>query len=354
MNTPTLIVIFALIFLALFTIGIFIFIVLSRIIRQKRERRIEEVSDRMQTEILDAMSADDDGLARGVARRYAAYPKALTGVLVEYMRTITGPERERLNLIYDLALKARLARDLMSRFTYIRLRAIRPFVMFAQEDDFDTIIGLTRDRPAVRLAVIDALSSVTRPFVIPRLFQAFAESGDVELQAYMNVMYSLGDKIEEQLGLHLAPRLPVPKLGILIELVGHLPLPRLFRHILAFADHSEVEIRIRAARCLGLLNIPVKEVKEALLNMTEDQAWEVQAQALKSLGKLRIETAQATLKNALFSPHWHCRRNAGFALANLGERGIGQLEKTAAQSQDTYASEMARMVLEEITYFQTE
>ena len=66
-----------------------------------------------------------------------------------------------------------------------------------------------------------------------------------------------------------------------------------------------------------------------------------------------MTTALETLRKAMFSPHWHCRRNAGFALANLGDAGLKHLKEIAAQRADKYAADMARMILEETAFFQS-
>ena len=89
---------------------------------------------------------------------------------------------------------------------------------------------------------------------------------------------------------------------------------------------------------------------DILINLTEDEAWEVSAQALKSLGKLGDMAAVDILAKSLYSPFWHVRFNAGHGLASLGSSGIKQLKKTKRQTKDRYASDMATMVLDETIY----
>jgi len=350
MSISAIIVGFSLVFLLSLSLALLLFIILRRIYLRARDRTMNAIGEKLEADILKAMSAPDNRKAIKVAKRYADVPRVLTRVLVDYVKTISGPERERLKLIYGRALKDRLLQDIRSRFTHIRLRAIRPFVMFADEADFPQIMRMIQDKPPIRLAVIDALSSIPHPFVISRLFEAFAESSATDLRAFMNVMYSLGKRIESQMRPYLTESLPGPKLEILIELAGALPLPGLYDRILLFSGHPEKEVRIRVARALGRLNILTQPVKDTLIRLAEDEAWEVQAQALKGLGKLRVSTAITTLYHSLFSPHWHCRRNAGFALANMGDNGIRQLQKAAAQTEDRYAGDMARMVLDEMDF----
>jgi hypothetical protein len=347
MSVPLIIAGYSLLFLLGFSLSVFLFIVIRRIHLRIRSRRMEAVSEAMETDILTAMSAPDEKKALKAAERYADFPKVMIRVLVDYLKTISGPERERLKLIYHHALRDHVLGLIRSRFTHRRLRAIRPFVLFADEADFPLIMALIRDKPPIRLAVIDALSSIPHPFVISRLLQAFSESSEQDLRAYMNVMYSLGKRIEQPVRRHMTADLPAPKLEILIELSGALPLPGLYDRVLEFSDHPDKEVRIRVARALGRMSIPVKAVSDTLTRLAGDEAWEVQAQAFKSLGRLRILRALDILYGGLFSPHWHCRRNAGYALANLGEKGLRRLQEAAAQPGDRYAADMARMVMEE-------
>ncbi len=352
MSTSLILIGFSLIFLLLFSLSIILFIVGRRIAHRVRDKKIKSISEKMEAEILTAMSRSDDSQALKVAKKYANYPRLLTEILVEYATAISGLERRRLKLIYDRALKSRLLRDLRSRFTHVRLKAIRPYVMFSDEQDYAQILNLIQDKPAIRLAVIDALATAPHPLVIARLFQAYAESPEADLRAYMNVMFSLGKKIEEQVDFYLKKSLSGPKLAILIEMTGALPLPRLYSQVLVFSNHEDKEVRIRVARSLGRMATLVKPINDVLLRLAQDEAWEVQAQALKSLGRLHVPGSLEVLTKALFSPHWHCRRNAGLALAGMGERGIRLLQKIVKQTEDPYAADMASMILNEMAFFE--
>jgi HEAT repeat protein len=352
MNISLIIVGYSLAFLLVFALSIFVFIIVRRIVHRSRDRKKEALSEKLESDILLAMSAPDEAVARKTAETYRGVPRILTRVVVDYAMTISGPERDRLKLIYDLALKSRLLKDIHSRFTHVRLRAIRPFILFVDEEDFPLLLSLMQGNPAIRLAVIDALSDVSHPVLIEWIFRTFAENPEPDLRASMNLMYSLGRKIENHIRPYLNDTMSGPKLGALIEMVGAIPLPGLHDRILAFVEHPEMEVRIRVARAFGRLNTMTRPVTRALAKLSKDEAWEVQAQAYKSLGRLHVTTALGTLRKGMFSPHWHCRRNAGIALANLGDAGLKHLKEVAEQRADKYASDMARMVLEETAFFQ--
>ena len=112
--------------------------------------------------------------------------------------------------------------------------------------------------------------------------------------------------------------------------------------------HPEKEIRIAATRALGKLLMP--EARKDLERLTEDEAWEVQAQAYKSLGKLSLSDSSEVLERGLYSLNWHVRYNAGYSLAILGISGIKRLKAIAKEQKDRFASDMANMVLDSMLY----
>jgi HEAT repeat protein len=164
----------------------------------------------------------------------------------------------------------------------------------------------------------------------------------------MNIMHGLGLKIESFVSEYISQPLSVEKLTLLIELAGSVPLRSVYDKVSGFSSHPEKEIRIAAARALGNLLIP--EAQEDLIRLTEDEDWEVQAQAYKSLGKLKLNDSPGVLEKGLYSFNWHVRYNAGHSLAMLGTTGIGRLKAIAQEKKDRFASDMAIMVLDSIFY----
>jgi len=175
------------------------------------------------------------------------------------------------------------------------------------------------------------------------IFRAFDEDAGAAVRSYFNIMFSLGDRIEPFVKSRLKSSYPAEKLGLLVELAGAIPLRSLFDQIVPLAGHPDKEVRIKVARTLGKLLLP--EAAGTLLALASDEAWEVQAQAVKSLGKLKDRSALDILTGALFSPFWYVRFNAGYGLAEMGEEGLRRLKRVAAQKVDRYAREMSVMVL---------
>ncbi len=348
MNTSVILVIYSLVFLLSFSVLLFFYLISRRIIIENQEKRFQKTYLKIEEDILQIITSPEEDRAEEIAQKYKLFPYALTKVLVNYVEQIEGLAKEQLKKIFDSALKDKCLQNIHSRRQIKRLKATHLFVIFSGRTDTEHILKLLNDRPVVKLVAINALSRIPTSQTIAYIFQAFEKDHISNARAYINIMYGLGDKIGNQVKKYLNVPLPLEKLGLLIEIVGAIPLRSSYQDIVRFADHPEKEIRIKVARALGHLRIPAS--LDILITLSEDAAWEVSAQALKSLGKLGDSRAAGILFKAVFSPFWHVRFNAGHALASLGDLGIKQLKKIKRQDKDRYASDMATMVLDEIIY----
>lgn len=351
MKISLIIVTASLVFLLLFSSFIFLLIVLRRLYKQYTEAKLTEQAQKVEKDILQAITSNNRDICLEVSRKHQANPKILLKVLITFVETFQGQERDLLRFIFDNSLKERLTKQIYSRTTLRRLRAARPLVLFSGPQDGAHIMKLLTDKPVISLAAINALSRIPNTYALTYIFKAFEADPDPNQRAYLNVLYGLGDKIQSLIQQYIGKTLSLPKLCLLLELVGSIPLPKLYQDVIKFRQHEDKEVRIRVARVLGGLNVPLPEVIDALIKLTMDEAWEVKAQSLKSLGILKSEEALDVLATALFSPNWYCRLNAGNALAGMGKPGIRRLKEIAIQKADRYASEMAKMILEDTYYF---
>jgi hypothetical protein len=346
MSPPLVITLCSLIFLFLFSLFLFVFIILRRVVLARRQSRFREVYRRIEKDILEAISLLQPDFSLRVARRHQHHPTALTKVLLDYGDLIAGEGREQLRLIFDHALKDRCLKALASRRTAKRLQSARLFIIFFDPAESSLLHGLLGDKPIIRLAVINALSQVPSLETFTYIFQAFETDTGSTVRSYFNIMFSLGSRIESLVKACLSKPLPVEKLGLLVELVGAVPLRSLGADIINLAGHADKEIRIKVARALGKLLLP--ESVGALITLASDEAWEVKAQAVKSLGKLQNRDTIEILARSLFSPHWYVRHNAAYSLAEMGEAGMKKLKEVASQHEDTYARDMSVMVMNEL------
>jgi len=346
MSPSVIISAYSLLFLLLSSVSLFGFIVIRRLVLERRQLRFNRIYEEMERDVLEAVSRLNPEFSLEAARKHIGHPDVLTQVLLDFGDIISGEGREQLRLIFNQAVKGLCLKHLASRRTAKRLQSIRLFINFFDPAESDFLFRLLNDKPIIKLAVVNALSRIPSPETLDYIFKAFEEDTGRTIQAYFNIMFSLGNRTEPLVRGFLRKPLPVDKLGLLLELVGAIPLRTLYEDVVALAGHPDKEIRIRVARALGKLLIP--ETVDTLVTLSSDEAWEVKAQAVKSLGKMKNMETVDILTASLFSPYWYVRYNAGYGLAEMGEEGLRRLGQVAGQQDDKYARDMSAMVLNDL------
>ncbi len=339
-------------FILLFLVALFSFIILHRLISEHRQALFQARYLRIERDILQVISTGATGPAIEAALKYTSQPKVLTQVLIDFLEIISGEGRETLKVIFEQALKERCLKDLHSRFVVRRLQATRLAGLFSAPPEKALLFDLLKDKPIIRLAAVHALVQSPDPESLALVFQAFEQESCLRIHTYTNIIFGAGEKVEFLVKEYLKKPLPVEKLSLLIELAGVIPLPSLYPDLREYADHPEKEVRIKVAKALGRFMIP--DSYEILEKMAGDREWEVQAQALKALGSLRNPSALVLLTRGLFSPVWHVRYNARQGLLDLGSQGVRRLEEISRQDVDRFASDMATMALEELSFSQVD
>lgn len=348
MSPSLIITTYSLIFLLLFSVLLFAFIIVRRLVLERRRVRFDRLYKQIEKDILEAISLLRPDFSLAVVRKHKDHPAVLTQVLLDIGDIIIGEGRDQLRVIFNHAAKDLCLRHLSSWRTAKRLQSVRLFIIFFDPAESALLFRLLNDKPIIKLAVVNALSRIPSPETLNHIFKAFEEDTGFTVQAYFNIMFSLGDRTEPFVSTFLKRPLSVDKLGLLVELVGAIPLRALYEGVVALAGHPHKEIRIRVARTLGKLLIP--ETVETLIALSSDEAWEVKAQAVKSLGKMKNLKTLDVLERSLFSPNWYVRYNAGHGLAELGEEGLRRLKGVAAQEVDRYARDMSVMVLNDLIF----
>ena len=345
-NTTNLV--FCLFFLLIFSTCLLLFILLRRIVVQHQEKQFQKRYEEIEKDIIDLLTSESPELVSLDNPKFKSHPNVLVQVLIDYMKTIKGSENKQLKIIFDRFLRDKWIKNLHAKGVIKRLKAARLFTLFADSSETKYLASLLKDKAIIRLTALDALSQISSPEALAFIFQALEKDSDQNVEAYFNILYVQGDKIEAFLKTYLRKPLSVKKLGLLIELVGYISLPSLYPEVVYYTSHSEKEIRIRVARALG--NLAVPDSINTLIQLATDQEYGVKAQAIKSLGKIRALEALDILTSALFSPSWEVRLCAGYGLRNMGPLGIHSLEKIARAREDRYATDMANMVLSDIAY----
>jgi hypothetical protein len=343
MSPFLIVVVYGVIFLTSFSVGLFLFIVARRVALSWGQARFNKTCRLIESHLLEVISGAPPELSLHVAENFKSHPRALTKILLDYGQQITGEGHDNLRFIFNHTVKEGCLRSLGSWRTVKRLQGARLLITFFDPAESAVLQRLLYDKPIVKLTVINALARIPTQDTLQYIFRAFEEDSGSAVQAYFNIMFSLGDRIEPLVRTYLRKPLSTEKLGLLVELAGAIPLRSLYKDIVGLARHGDKEIRIRVARALGRLLIP--ESISTLRTLAADESWEVSAQAMKGLGKLGGRETLDILVRSLFSPHWYVRRNAGYGLAEMGQEGLLRLKEVAGQTEDLFARDMAVMVL---------
>ena len=151
MSPPLITTLYSLIFLFLFSLSLFTFIILRRVVVKQRQARFEQIYRAIEKDILEAISRPNPEFSLEVAGRYKHHPAVLTRVLLDYGDVITGEGREQLRIIFDHAVKDRCLKSLASRRTVKRLQSARLFIIFFEPAESPVLLRLLNDN--VRLYV---------------------------------------------------------------------------------------------------------------------------------------------------------------------------------------------------------
>mgnify|MGYP005832863061 CR=1 FL=1 len=329
--------------LFLFSVLLVLYIILHRVWVDRRKAWFDRHYTRISQELLDMLTGRDPQAPVALSRFNKRFRAPMTKALLDLARLIHGPERKLLEQVFSLGLEQRTLKGLGSPFMIKRLEAARLLEFFRELPDRARLESLLHDKPPVRLAAISALARIQSPDAIKAVLEALESEKTPNYQDYLEILFPLGEALEGELGARLKKDLPVALLAFYIELVGLVPLRRLFPDVARFASSPEKELRVKAARALSRLELP--EALPVLLGLAGDVEWEVQAQAVLGLGRLKQGEALPVLAAALRSPHWFVRLNAKEALIMTGEPGIKCLREAVRQPDDRFAADMARMGL---------
>jgi hypothetical protein len=341
------IVLYSFAYLLLMSASLFLFILVRRLLVERRERKDAAAYEDMEQDLLEVLTAVSlREAALAFARKHRGRSRVLKRLLVAYREALVGRSLEPLRMIFERTIRARCLRELQSPWLATRLQNVRLFVDFSSADEVAALVRLLEDKPIVRLAALNALTGIASRETMAVIFELFEKDPQPNFYAYSNIFNSLGQRIEPFLRASLRKSLPIEKQSLLIEMAGRLLLRGLYRDIVHFARNGPKEMRIRAARALGHLLVPASS--GTLCALAADPEWEVQAQAIRSLGSLQDWRTVPVLVKALFSPNWHVRYNAGYALAAFGLIGVLQLQEVSRQREDRYAADMAVMVLDTV------
>lgn len=139
--------------------------------------------------------------------------------------------------------------------------------------------------------------------------------------------------------------LPPKKVILLIKVLTSFHLDESLNLLINLYENSlDIDVRIAALSAIGRINdlTAVKLIFDALHN----ERWEIRAVASNLIGEMGLKGASYRLLPLLRDKSWWVRKNAAYALVNLGKIGIHTL-LSFLETDDRYARDIIVHVLEE-------
>ncbi len=273
------------------------------------------------------------------------YPSTIQRIiLLEYLTLTAGDYRAQVVDIYrKLGLLREDLRELKSDSWQRRLVAMRHLSLVASSDERQILLDLKDDHGTIRLLAAQILARVGQgKDLLTMLKQEHAPSRLREHPLRMLLNTAPPE--------HLATLfenwqlLPDPATRRLVLSEGADRLPSASTKLIPVAAQSQdLEVRIGAAQAAGKLGS--HHHQEVLLQLLKDPAWQVRASAASALGNQVGNSAVESLYQSLSDFSFWVRQRAAGSLAGMGDHGLEQLEKAAANHEDPYAADAARTEL---------
>lgn len=326
----------------LFVLGLLLLLIASHWLSARASQRCDRDA-RVAASILRAWLSGQVDSASAVASLDRLRFSALASQLRRSSLQWGGEDWERVaGLIRDTEWFARVRSRAASRIWWRRLHSSRLLSILCSTAELPILHRVIADpHPEVRLAAILSLRRVRDRSLVAQVLDA-ASSAPPVVQAYLlEVLSECRAELLAVLLQRLERRAGVGEVVSMLRLAGRLGVPALLGQVLPHTGHPDLEVRIAAARALGMY--PHPESSATLQALLVDPAWEVRAQAAASLGSIgAVETIEA-LCRALRDTSWWVRLRAGVSLRLLGAAGLAALREIDP-AEDRFAFEMARYV----------
>ncbi len=323
-------------------IALIILIILNRWIRLRRGAKLHprrvELDAVMRRWTLSQAGADD------VLRALSRLPVSLAiDALVNWSARVAGERWQELSHALEHPWWARVVRaNCRSARWWQRLECARFLSVAATQRDIGRVLRLLRDHhPAVQIAAATTLERLTSPVLVTAALEQLPFLGPTVQAYYASVLKRARPAVLRHLQ-RLFRRLDDPRLPRIIEFAGRLQEPVLREPFTTLATHPDPEVRTQVARALG--RFPHKESVAALGYLVQDEAWQIRAQAVRSLGMIADPATLPLVRDALREREWWVRLRAGLALTRFGAFGRNVLLETEV-GVHAEARDMARLIL---------
>jgi HEAT repeat protein len=321
-----------------------LYIVLSKALREGREKRSARIRRELEPKILEYVNGKGERLGGALPPLGRLERQVVEETLLDNARFLKGEARTRITAACeDLGFVRDRIRQLRNPRWWRRAEAAEKLATMKSPKAAPEVIALMRDpMPEVRMRAARALGQIETRTSIKPLIDALMDPNRWSALRIADILARMGPEAADEL-VESFTTLPLKARVAAVDCLGRAKSHRAAPLLLKLLSDPDRDIRARAAHSLGLIGDP--NFTPDLLRSVKDAAWPVRAMAAKALGRLGRMEAVGPLTEALKDKEWWVRINAAEGLRSMGDRGIAALVG-AIESDDRYARHAAVATLE--------
>lgn len=232
-----------------------------------------------------------------------------------------------------------------------RILGLRRMHTVATSEDRDVLMERIGDDHLEKVITAQIIARVgNADDIIDLLDDVKLESGLMEEPLYATIERMERDMLREVF--ERRDEFDEPRIRrILLEVAADRGLNAAREAVVAAVSSEDVEERIGACNAAAFFDADTGP--DVLLDLIEDERWEVRSRAAKVIRRFPRERVFDALRRAMTDQAFWVRQNAANSLLWMGDEGRSVLEDIRSSSQDKFAVDSATQELQRYEYFST-
>jgi HEAT repeat protein len=323
-----------------------LFVACNKLLNETKTKRAEKVYPLIR-EKLAAYTLGDDEIAE-LQHLNSDYPLEVERCLAEFLASVMGEPQARVSaLIAKFGLVKKWQRQCKSFNPATREEAILRIGQLASLDVRGLLLrALDDSEAAVRAEAYRALIRAAEPEQIAKVF-SYITGESLLMRALLadelqpHALFLVKEVIPEIVASEDTKKI-IATFELLAAWKKVLPLSNVF-HLL---DHPQAEVRAKSLRALSYISAG-EDLEGRIIKAFADPEEIVKVAAAYAAARLKIGHALPELEGCLQNQSAEVRRAAAYALAHIGEQGLGVLEREML-STNRYVATTALEMLERV------
>jgi HEAT repeat protein len=300
--------------------------------REWHSRRVTRTADRYAPLVLRLVNAEesDQEVLRSLVELNARQWAAIRPMATRLLENVRGPAQARLaDLFEHRGVTAQAIRDTRRRRPGFRAQAAEILGQLRNRPAVPELCRLLRDRNSdVRQVATRALGRIEDPAAVLPLMETLGSDRPVPKHITAQAVSRLEPSAVPALAAavdHVDAGVREVAIETLGMAGGYTAVPGIIRALL---DDDVTDVRVRAARALGTLEMP--SAVEPLLEATHDGEPAVREAAVEALAGLGAAAVVPRMRELLNDPAYRVARAAARSLLALGQPGRKALDEADA------------------------